>query len=130
MSVTLEYSTASIVLATISVVGFLLLYKKTVKTPFLLMGMAVYLKLLFCSFGLLSEFVFAIPEFILTLWLVIEFKIKIKWIAFIILAFSIFYVYWVWFPAYEVMGLPALFIMMMWGVWYFYNRRRELKNIG
>lgn len=127
MSVMLEYNTTGIILTLISVIGLLLLYKKTVKTPFLLMGLALYIKLLFCSFGLLSEFVFVIPEFILSLWLVFELKTHIKWIITIIIAFSLSYVYWVWYSPWHITGVPAISVMTLWVLWYFlkYNKVQE-----
>jgi hypothetical protein len=128
MEVMLEYNITSIVLATISFVGFFLLYNKTAKIPFLFMGLAVYLKLLFCSFGLLSEYVFAIPEFILILWLVLEFRFKIKWIISIIIAFSVFYVLWVWYAPYHIMGIPALSIMILWSLWYIHTSKKNSRK--
>ena len=122
--VMLEYNFLGIVLATLSIAGFMLLYRKTDELPFLLLGAIVYLKLLFSTFNLLSEFVFVIPEFLLTAWLsILTFKLQTKWIILLILFLPLFYVICISYDFFVQYGLPGFVFMLICTLWY--NRKKN-----
>jgi hypothetical protein len=108
-----------IALATLSVVGFIILYRQTSQIPFILMAGTLYSKLLFCSFGLIDDIFFIVPELLLTGWLcVLMFKTHEKWMIPIPVGLAVFYVYWLIFVQYHVFGLVGFVFMLVCMVWY------------
>jgi hypothetical protein len=116
----LEYGIIGISLTIISVVGLFLLYRKTDETLFLILGAVIYLKLLFATFNLISEFAFLVPEFLLTVQLVGSmFKSHIKWAIGLIMVLIGLYIPWIVYTPYPHFGLPGFIFLIICSVWYF-----------
>lgn len=110
----LEYNIVGVIVATISIVGFLLLYRKTEEIAFLFAGTVIYLKLLFSTFGLLNEYIFIVPECLITVWLaILLFKSRLKIIVPIIIVLCLFYTICIMYDFFSQFGLPGIVIMLI-----------------
>lgn len=120
----LEYSLVGVILALISIVGFMYLYRETEETAFLYLGGIVYLKLLFSTFNLLNELVFIVPEFLVLIWLsTTYFNARLKVIIPLLIVLFIFYTICILNGLFSKLGLPGLCIML---IYLFFHKKKRI----